>query len=180
MSALRLAPQLMTSGWLNAPDDFSIEALKGRVILIEAFQMLCPGCVSHGLPQAQRVASLFSPSDVAVIGLHTVFEHFEAQGSRVALQAFAHEYRLNFPIGMDEIGTDGAPKTMSAYAMQGTPTLVLIDRNGYRRLQRFGLIEDLNLGAAIQSLLGERTQNLDETSATATGSTQDGCALPLK
>ena len=44
---------------------------------------------------------------------------------------------------------------MRAYAMQGTPTLLLYDRGGRLRMQRFGSIEDMALGAAIASLLAE-------------------------
>ena len=43
--------------------------------------MLCPGCVSHGIPQAKRIAETSSKDDVAVIGVQTVFEHHEAQGT---------------------------------------------------------------------------------------------------
>jgi hypothetical protein len=48
---------------------------------------------------------------------------------------------------------------MSAYAMQGTPTLLLIDRAGRLRMQRFGHIDDLRLGAAIASLVAETSQD---------------------
>ena len=85
--------------------------------------MLCPGCVSHGLPQAQRARDAFSPKDLAVVGLHTVFEHHEAQGSRAALAAFLHEYRIDFPVGIDA-QDERLPQTMRAYQMQGTPTTV--------------------------------------------------------
>ena len=89
--------------------------------------MLCPGCVSHGLPQAQRVRATFPQEQVAVIGLHTVFEHHAAM-TPVALQAFLHEYRIGFPVGVDRADPESPiPLTMRAYAMQGTPTLVLID-----------------------------------------------------
>lgn len=81
MSRLRPAPGLKVSTWLNAPEPITLESLAGKVILIEAFQMLCPGCVEHGLPQASRVRATFSESEVAVLGLHSVFEHHEAQGS---------------------------------------------------------------------------------------------------
>lgn len=47
------------------------------------------------------------------------------------------------------------PLTMQAYAMQGTPTLCLIDRRGNLRRQQFGLIDDLRLGAEIAKLLAE-------------------------
>ena len=89
---LRAAPPLIVSQWFNTDKPLSLEALRGKVVVIEAFQMLCPGCVSHALPQAQRVAAAFSTNDVAVIGLHTVFEHHEAMRPE-ALKAFLHEYR---------------------------------------------------------------------------------------
>ncbi len=53
---------------------------------MEAFQMLCPGWVSHGLPQAKRIQQAFG-DDVAVLDLHTVFEHHEAM-TPVSLEAF--------------------------------------------------------------------------------------------
>ncbi|WP_373488913.1 hexameric tyrosine-coordinated heme protein, partial [Blastomonas sp.] len=68
---LRPAPPLEVVQWLNVAEPLTLDYLLGRVILIEAFQMLCPGCVSHGLPQATRVRETFSEKDVVVIGLHS-------------------------------------------------------------------------------------------------------------
>lgn len=148
------APPLLTSGWLNTTRPLDVPDFRGRVLVIEAFQMLCPGCVSHGIPQAQRIARLLPGDQVAVIGLHAVFEHHAVQGTRDALAAFAHEYRLHFPIGMDR--QDGRlPATMTAYDMQGTPTLVVIDRNGRRRFQHFGSVDDLIVGSVIGTLMAE-------------------------
>ena len=150
--AARPAPPWQVSRWFNAPDDFGLESLRGRVVVLEAFQMLCPGCVSHGLPQAQRVRATFPEDRVAVVGLHTVFEHQEAM-TPVALEAFLHEYRIGFPVGVDQAGEGPLPRTMQAYAMQGTPTLVLIDAQGRLRGQDFGQVSDIALGARIASLL---------------------------
>jgi hypothetical protein len=154
--APRAAPPLSVTRWLNAPEDLTLEALRGRVVAIEAFQMLCPGCVAHGLPQAQRVFEAFPREDVAVVGLHTVFEHHEAQGTEAALAAFLHEYRFGFPVGIDAPSASGPiPRTMAAYAMQGTPTLILLDRRGRLRAQHFGHVPDLWLGATIARLMAE-------------------------
>src|SRR3546814_12228318 len=85
--------------------------------------MLCPGCVAEALPQAQRAAASFAAADVAVIGLHSVFEHHAAQGPPEALAAFLQEYRNGFPVAIDaHIGAAGPPATLRAYAHQGTPT----------------------------------------------------------
>jgi hypothetical protein len=152
---LPLAPPIEAVAWLNAAAPLTLDALRGRVVVIEAFQMLCPGCVAHGLPQAVRVFETFDRGEVAVLGLHTVFEHYEAQTS-IALQAFLGEYRIRFPVGIDAPGGGHAlPRTMARFGMQGTPTLVLIDAVGRRRAQHFGAVPDLQLGAEIMALIAE-------------------------
>lgn len=180
--SLRPAPALHVARWLNAAEPLSLDELRGRVVLIEAFQMLCPGCVSHGLPQAQRVRDTFREADVAVIGLHSVFEHHDAQ-TPVALEAFLHEYRIGFPIAVDEPDEDrGLPRTMAAYGLQGTPTLVLIDRQGRHRAQHLGHVPDLRLGAEIMALIAEREDKTtaSETVADASAPACDaaGCTIP--
>ena len=146
------APPWEVERWFNTPEPLELSALRGKVVVLEAFQMLCPGCVSHGLPQAARVHATFPPEQVAVVGLHTVFEHHEAM-TPVALEAFLHEYRIGFPVGVDEAGDGPVPRTMQASAMEGTPTLVLIDARGMLRARYFGQIPDLALGARIAGLV---------------------------
>jgi len=142
--------------WLNSAEPVTLSALRGRVVYVLAFQMLCPGCATEALPQALRVRQSFAERDVAVIGLHTVFEHHEAQGSAAALKAFLHEYRIGFPVGIDSHGPrSGLPRTMEHYQMRGTPTELLFDRAGELRMQHFGHLEDLRLGANIATLLAE-------------------------
>lgn len=154
-TAIATAPEIRAQAWLNAPQPLSLAGLRGRVVALHVFQMLCPGCVSHGIPQAQAIRRSFAESDVCVIGLHSVFEHHDVM-TPAALSAFAHEYRLDFPIAIDLPATDGPiPLTMQAYGLRGTPSLVLIDRNGCIRLNHFGRIEDLQVGACIGQLIAE-------------------------
>lgn len=146
---------LDASLWLNAPQPLTLDGLRGRVVVLHAFQMLCPGCVSHGLPQAVRIHRLFPQKRVAVIGLHTVFEHHDVMGPE-ALRVFLHEYRIPFPVGVDRAGPGGpVPMTMRAYGLRGTPSVVVFDRGGRVRLNHFGQIDDLHLGAVIGQLLAE-------------------------
>ncbi len=183
---LKPAPEWNTTTWLNTAEPLSLERLRGRVVLLHAFQMLCPGCVARGLPQAQRVAELFHGAPVTVVGLHTVFEHHEAMGLP-SLRAFLHEYRIRFPVGVDAPGLDGdpMPRTMRAYAMQGTPTTVIIDAQGRLRRQVFGVHDDLLLGAELGTLLVEAAAQGGEAMTTnpptappakAQGS-HDGCTI---
>ncbi|GAB4307374.1 MAG: redoxin domain-containing protein [Roseovarius sp.] len=143
---------LHVAEWLNTERPLALEDFRGKVVAIEVFQMLCPGCVMHGLPQAGRIAAAFDPAEVAVIGLHSVFEHHAANG-RDTLAAFLYEWRIRFPVAIDAPGDGALPRTMQAWQLQGTPTLVLIDAAGRMRARHFGQIGDLALGAAIMSLL---------------------------
>ncbi|MCA9531267.1 MAG: TlpA family protein disulfide reductase [Myxococcales bacterium] len=149
------APEWTVERWFGADGAPALADYRGRVLVIHAFQMLCPGCVQHGVPQAQRIARTFSPEQVAVVGLHTVFEHHEAMRP-VSLEAFLHEYRVQFPVGVDA-PRDGQriPTTMATYGMRGTPTLLIVDAAGRLRVHAFGQAEDLAVGAAIATVVAE-------------------------
>ncbi len=149
------APPWQVSQWFNTAQPLALAALRGRVVVLHAFQMLCPGCVAHGLPQAQRIHARFQDDDVVVVGLHTVFEHHAAM-TPVSLAAFIHEYRIAFAVGVDQAHErDPIPCTMQAYGLRGTPSLVVIDRLGRVRLHEFGQVDDFALGVFLGRLISE-------------------------
>jgi peroxiredoxin len=176
------AKPIEASAWLNTDTAITLKSVRGKVVLLEAFQMLCPGCVSHSLPQAMKVRQLFNEDDVAVIGLHSVFEHHEAQGSKEALAAFLHEYRLSFPVAIDKQSANSQlPVTMKSYGMRGTPTTILIDRQGNIRKHKFGKEDDLLLGAEIMALMSEAAvpqETAKASTAPKDGCTDEGCTVP--
>ena len=148
------APELAVSRWFNTDDNPTLAGLRGEVVVIEAFQILCPGCVSHGIPQAQRIQRTFGDA-VTVLGLHCVFEHHDAM-TPVSLEAFLNEYRITFPVGVDayDTGVD-LPITMARYQLRGTPSLIAVDRAGRIRVHAFGQIDDLAVGATLARLIDE-------------------------
>lgn len=153
-----IAPPLQVAQWFNTDSPITLDAMRGKVVVMHAFQMLCPGCVAQGLPQALRVHRGFARSDVVVLGLHTVFEHHDAM-SPVALKAFLHEYRVDFPVAVDLPAPDRPiPRTMQIYELRGTPSLIVIDRQGVIRLNHFGHLDDLQLGALLGALLTEAVE----------------------
>ena len=144
-------PELSVAKWINTREPLTLKALKGRVVVISAFQMFCQGSLSHGLPQLKRIAERFNSSDVVVIGLHTPFEHQEAI-SLAALEAFVQAYRWPFPIAADEPDGKKTPKTFTAYEMRGTPTILVFDRQGRLRRHYLGQVDDIRLSAEIMAL----------------------------
>ena len=107
-------PEWDIAQWFNTAQPLRLADLRGQVVLVHAFQMLCPGCVMHAIPQARKAHELCGEQGVAMIGLHTVFEHHDAMHPH-ALAAFIHEYGLRFPVGVDAPSADGqpVPRTMA-------------------------------------------------------------------
>ena len=155
MTHLLAAPALEVSEWINTASPLTLDELKGKVVVIHAFQMLCPGCISHGIPQAIAMYNGFSREEVVVLGLHSVFEHHAAMTPE-ALKAFVHQYRITFHVAVDQARRGNfIPKKMDAYQLQGTPSLIIIDKKGMIRLNHFGYSPDILVGALIGKLIAE-------------------------
>jgi peroxiredoxin len=148
------APPLEVERWFNTNDPPTLERLRGKVVVLHAFQMLCPGCVAHALPQAKRLHEIAEHlDDLVVLGLHSVFEHHAAM-TPIALEAFLHEYRIAFPVAVDRPSSEGPiPLTMAAYGLRGTPSTIIIDRAGRVARHSFGAEDDIVLGLTLGSLL---------------------------
>ncbi|GAB3694962.1 TlpA disulfide reductase family protein [Corynebacterium nasicanis] len=138
--------------WFNS-EPLTAEALRGRVVLVEFFQMLCPGCVNHSLPQAKRVHRMVKSDQLVVLGIHSVFEHHAVTGPE-ALEVFLHEFGITFPVAVDRPGTV-LPVTMKRWRLEGTPTTMLVDRRGHVRQTWLGQLDDLVLGVWLGTLLAE-------------------------
>lgn len=152
---MRTAKDWIVEKCFNTDQNISLKDKLGQVIYMPVFQMLCPGCVYYCIPQALKIYQQFKDKNLAVLGLHSVFENHEAM-KPLALKVFIKEWRIPFPVAVD-LRKEGewSPETMKAYGFQGTPSVVLIDSKGRLRLNRFGHIEDDKLIPMIKELLEE-------------------------
>ena len=150
-------PELALASALNCnspPALPALQAMRGKVVVLFAFQMTCDASKEHALPQAARIFKGFQRDEVEVIGLHMEFER-HAEMTPAKLAAFVKEHEFAFPIGIDAPGkrpTQDRPQTMAAYEIQGTPTILLFDRQGRLRRHYLGQVDDLRLGAEIMAL----------------------------
>jgi len=160
------APELEVCHWINCAEPLSIEKCGGKVVVLHAFQMLCPGCVVHGIPQASSIYALYPEDEVQVIGIHTVFEHHDVM-TVDALEVFVKEYRLEFPIAVDTPSDSSeVPLTMGKYQLRGTPSLVLIDKLGNIRVNHFGRLSDMEVGNMVGQLVRESSTGPTRQKAT--------------
>lgn len=69
------APELDISAWLQGKAT-SLQDLHGKVVLVEVFQVNCPGCFVHALPEVNHLHNTYAAQGLHVIGLATAFEDF--------------------------------------------------------------------------------------------------------
>ena len=66
------APDIQVDTWVQGgPANFG--SLRGRVVLVEVFQVNCPGCFVHALPQVVYLHERYEAQGLTVIGLATAF-----------------------------------------------------------------------------------------------------------
>lgn len=152
MNGVMLSSILQTSEWLNVGAPLTASDWRGKVVVLNAFQMFCPGCARYSLPQMERVYATFPRSQVVVIGLHTVFEHHSVMTSE-ALRVYIKENKIRMPIAIDTPSSSGVPRTMQALQLRGTPSTLLFDTEERLQFHHFGVVEDLMLGVRIATLL---------------------------
>jgi thiol-disulfide isomerase/thioredoxin len=187
-------PNLGVSEWVQgAPTNIDQE--KDKIVVVEVFQVNCPGCFMHAIPEAIDIYNKYKDDGVRVLGIATAFEDFDlntldnlkmlAETGEVVgetkkalsmygqLQENKLPFKIPFPLGMDnltktsgEISQDQIMKfiyaqlpefdsqpedyrnqiiqrvkdhlkskeysaeTFEKFALQGTPSTILIDRKG--------------------------------------------------
>ena len=124
------APNLHLSEWVQGmPTNFDQE--KDHIVVVEVFQVNCPGCFMYGIPEAISVYEKYSSKGVRVIGVATAFEDFDKNtlenlkmlaktgevigdtkqglGDYGKLNGDKLGYKIPFPLAMDEVVKKSAP-----------------------------------------------------------------------
>lgn len=69
-------PLLSVYNWAQGePTNF--DQLTGKVVLVEVFQVNCPGCFLSSLPRAINLHNQYSAQGLFVLGIATAFEDFD-------------------------------------------------------------------------------------------------------
>ncbi|HKQ21380.1 MAG TPA: TlpA family protein disulfide reductase, partial [Nitrososphaeraceae archaeon] len=70
------APNIHVSEWVQGLPT-NLDKNIGKVVLVEVFQVNCPGCFMYAIPKAIEIYKNFSRDDVIVLGLATAFEDYD-------------------------------------------------------------------------------------------------------
>ncbi|MEO1205561.1 MAG: TlpA disulfide reductase family protein [Pseudomonadota bacterium] len=153
------APQWAITQWING-NPGNVDTLSGKVVVIDFFQLWCPGCNSFSGPLIsewqQTFADEISDGRLVLVKIHTVFEGRSVQTVE-RLKTYIVEKDITLPVGVDaHVEGQRLPVTMKRYATRGTPEMAVIDRDGIIRFQKFGFFEPVPVEAMIRDLMGRR------------------------
>jgi thiol-disulfide isomerase/thioredoxin len=78
-STEKQAPEWVISEWINSTG-LILENLQGKVVVIDFFQLWCPGCNKFSIPLMEKWKQKYiDRKDIQLIGIHTVFEGHSQQ-----------------------------------------------------------------------------------------------------
>ncbi|MBA3750054.1 MAG: redoxin domain-containing protein [Nitrosopumilus sp.] len=214
-----IAPNVKTSAWIQGLPT-NIDKLHGNIVVIEVFQVNCPGCFLYGIPQAISLYEKYKDKDVKVFGIATAFEDYD-KNTPENLKILLSEgkvlgetyktlrqhgklvnndqlyYKIPFPVAMDQVtkmpetisqdkikdfieiyfpdyqsfpekdkedlfsrvenylrNKEYSAETFEMYKLKGTPSSIIIDRDGILRYNFFG--SEGYLEGAVKELLQNR------------------------
>lgn len=117
------APELNGGiSWLNTDKPLSLQALKGKIVLLDFWTYGCINCI-HIIPDLKKLEAKY-PNQLVVIGVHSA--KFENEGETENIRKIILRYELEHPVV-----NDANYKIWDQYAVRAYPTRFLIDPNGY-------------------------------------------------
>jgi len=149
------APEWVVSEWINS-NGLTLEGLRGKVVVIDFFQLWCPGCNKFSGPLMDKWNRQYSGrQDIQLVGIHTVFEGHSQQTPK-RLRQYIKEKNITYPVGVDDqVANQRLPETMIRYHTRGTPEMAIIDKKGKIRFQHFGSFNPVVVEKLITTLLNE-------------------------
>lgn len=150
------APEWDISEWINS-EPINLHDLRGQVVVIDFFQLWCPGCKTFSIPLSLQWEREFA-ADIAadrmkIVSIHTVFEGHEHQTVE-RLRKFVKETGFGHPVGHDHLDIHPRfPNTMILYGTRGTPEMAIIDKNGLIAFQKIGFFDTEEKTRLIRDLI---------------------------
>lgn len=156
------APNLQISRWVQGKPT-NIDKEKGNVVLVEVFQVNCPGCFLYGIPEAIDIYKKYKDQGLTVLGMATAFEDYDKNtlenlqklvttGEVIgetyrALAQYGQlmdgnkiPYKIPFPVGMDMLKKESGQMMTDSKVMDFIEANIL-DFRSYSEKDRQLLVE---------------------------------------
>ena len=112
------APSLRVSEWVQGIDA-NLDKQNDNVVVVEVFQVNCPGCFMYGIPESIEIYNKYKSEGVSVLGMATAFEDFDKNTlenlhllletgetigeTKKMLQTDKIPYKIPYPVAMDSL-----------------------------------------------------------------------------
>lgn len=142
-------------GWINS-EPFTMDSLKGKVVLIDFWTYSCINCI-RTLPYLKDWYKKYHDQGLVVVGVHTPEFEFEKNSDNVK-QAVS-QFGIQYPVILDN-----NYGTWQSFKNQYWPAHYLIDKNGMVVYEHFGEGQYDTTEHNIVALLGVKEKPNDSTS----------------
>lgn len=141
------APELTGADrWYNSPP-LTLDALRGKVVLVEFWTRECINCI-HVLPHTKALYEKYAGDGLVVVGVHT--PEYDEEHDPAALQAALRHYQITWPVAVDNDS-----RIWNAYGNRFWPAVYLIDRDGRLVYRHYGEGNYDETERRIRALLGK-------------------------
>jgi peroxiredoxin len=124
-------------------DELSLRDFRGQVVVLNLWASWCPPCRAE-MPAIESLYERYGQEGLVVLGVNMT-----AQDRVSAAASFVSEYRLTFPILLDDRGL-----VANLYRMRALPTTFFIDQEGViQRVVVGGPISEVTLRTIVVELL---------------------------
>ena len=125
-----VAPELTgVSSWIQT-EPFTLESLRGDVVLVDFWTYTCVNCI-RTLPYLKAWHEQYADLGLTIVGVHS--PEFEFEKLRDNVEKSIEEHGLQYPVVQDnDFGT------WRAYENRSWPAKYLIDKDGIIRYTHFG------------------------------------------
>jgi thiol-disulfide isomerase/thioredoxin len=143
------APELKTQDiWINS-SPLKLEALRGKVVLIDFWAYDCPNC-AEAMPHIKELHSKYAKDGLVIIGVHTPRIDYEKDVAKIKAAVTAKG--IEYPVVVDneyEIWSD--------YLCAAWPSHFVVDQNGVIQLSHTGTGRYEDTERVVQKLLKTRS-----------------------
>jgi thiol-disulfide isomerase/thioredoxin len=116
------APEFPTGlDWLNVEQPLDLEALRGKVVLLDFWTYGCINCI-HIIPDLKRLEAEF-PNELVVVGVHSA--KFANEGETDNIREVVQRYDLRHPV-VNDVNFE----VWDSWGARAWPTVALIDPAG--------------------------------------------------
>jgi thiol-disulfide isomerase/thioredoxin len=107
--------------WLNVPEPLTMQALRGKVVLLDFWTYGCINCI-HMIPVLEQLEEKY-PDELVIIGVHSA--KFANESETESLRQIVQRYELAHPVINDSNFV-----VWRSYGARAWPTFALIDPRG--------------------------------------------------